>query len=59
MLEKSEDYQQRAVYCRQMAEEINSESLKVGWLELAQIWLDMARQYGEEGLAALPLPRAH
>ena len=57
MLEELVDYQERAVYCRTMAVEARSESLKASWLELAQKWLDMAHIYRQPEATVQPLQR--
>ena len=38
----SDDFQQRAAYCREMAEKALSDELKVSWLTTAEMWLQMA-----------------
>ena len=42
MLDKIAEYRERAAYCREMAEDAPREDLKVGWLDLAAKWLEMA-----------------
>ena len=43
MPDKSEEYRNHAIYCRQMADAANSEVAKANWLQLAEKWLAMDR----------------
>jgi len=42
MLDRIAEYRERAAYCRERADDAPREDLKVGWLDLAGKWLEMA-----------------
>ena len=41
MPDKSDEYRQHAVHCRNMADAMKSQVMKAQWLRLADKWLDM------------------
>ena len=43
------EYLERAIYCRQMAERAHTELAKANWLRLAEAWMALARWYGGGG----------
>ena len=57
----SSEYLERATYCREQAKNAPDDSVRVGWLRLAEIWLVMANNAGprtpEEFMQDLSTPK--
>ena len=59
MVDKIAEYRERATYCRKMADDTRREDLKVGWLDLAARWLEMAGlRTPDGGKFSEPVPKA-
>jgi hypothetical protein len=43
MPDRSDEYRNQAIYCREMADAAHSEDMKANWLLLAQKWLAMVK----------------
>jgi hypothetical protein len=43
MSDRSDEYRNNAIYCRQMADKAHSEDMKTNWLQLAEKWLAMVK----------------
>lgn len=54
-MNSSADYRERAEECRRNAADASSPADKEAWLALAQNWLTLARDTGEDGLQRMAL----